>query len=104
MFAEMVKATPALTSSLETMTSRGTYNKQLRRGAKRRQSSSSKSGSDDSGTNPNDVVERISTSRPVSPKASVEVSEDHISRTIPEGGNLRSFFHWCDFSLTESVV
>ena len=85
----MVK--PALTSS-ETMTTGGTYDKQLRRGNKRRQSSSSDSGSDDSGTLLKGVPEiKKPSSRSVSPKAARETLGDEITRTMPEAGNMVSF-------------
>lgn len=100
----MVKVTPTLTSSLsETMTTRRMYHKQQRQGTKRHQSLSNKSGSGDSGTDPKDVVERKSTSQPISPNVSVEVLGDHISRTYPEGGNLMSFFHIVIFCLLKRL-
>lgn len=88
----MVK--PALTSSSESMTIRGTYNKQMKRGSKGRQNSSSESGSDDSATNLKDVPEsKKPRSRPVSPKVGGEALGDEVTRAIPEAGNMVSFFH-----------
>lgn len=86
----MVKATPALTSSLETRTT-VTYSK-TQRGNLRQEHSRVKIESNDIDTNPGDVVEaKEPNSRRASSKARSEATGDDITRINPGAGCMMSF-------------